>query len=141
MTTSAIYTWIAPDHDGGPTIGSAPHRKQNQTYVSVKQCMCGCKGSIKSLGSKNFMMWQHRRKKLQDDLRLDLHEFHYTNASLPSLTHKETMLPWDYDDLQEKVREGVAANRGFHKSVRLMVDGGEKVGRLLTGKREDPNND
>ena len=140
VTTSAIYTWIAPSQDGGTEIGSEPTREQNKTYVSVTRNMCGCKGSIKRLG-KNFRPWQERRQKLHDDLRLDLHEFHFTDTDLPQLSHKEMMLPWDYDALQDAVREGVAADRGFHKSIRLMVDGGAEVGRLLTGKREDPNND
>ena len=140
VLTSALYTWIAPSQHGGRGIGSEPHREQNRTYVSVKRCMCGCKGSIKRVGN-TVRTWQERRKKLVEDLRLDLHEYHYTCTDQPQLSHREMMLPWDWEELEARVREGQAADRGFHRHLRLMVEGGAAMGEHLTGKREDPNND
>ena len=140
VLTSALYTWIAPSQDGGRGIGSEPSRVQNETYVSVKKNMCGCKGSLKRLGNR-LRSWQERRTKLQEDVRLDLHEFYFTDTDMPTLTHKEMMLPWDWDKLEARVKAGQEADRGFHKHIRLMVDGGAAIGEHLTGKREDPNND
>ena len=140
VTTSAMYTWIAPSQVGGVAIGSEPPRNKGQSYVSVKKNICGCEGSKNNLGTQTRAC-EERRTKLEKDKRLDLHRFHHTCTDLPELTHKETMLPWDYDELREKVQAGIAADRGFHKSVRLMVDGGAAMGEHLTGKREDPYND
>ena len=140
VLTSALYTWIAPSKEGGRGAGAEPARVQNETYVSVKQNMCGCKGSRQRLGD-GLRGWQERRTKLQEDARLDLHEFFYTDTDMPTLTHKETMLPWDWEELDAKVKEGQASDRGFHRHIRLMVEGGAAMGEHLTGKREDPNND
>lgn len=150
VDTAAHYTWVAPSRTSGRNPDNGfyePAMEQGKYYVPPqKRCICTCDGGVeratkKPNGETELRTWREREYALAIDDRIDLHVFYETNRRRPTLMHEHRMRNHEWHELERRVKEGKAADRGFHRHLRLMVEGGAAMGEHLTGKREDPNND
>jgi hypothetical protein len=98
-----------------------PRYTQGDYYVVTAMTICGCEGSIERLGATGTRLASHREMLARKDERIELLEWHRTAADLPTLTHKETMKPKEYTELQER-KQNRTGNQPFSTVLNVLTN-------------------
>ena len=116
---------------------AAHYIKDEKLIVSCKANLCGCEGS-KEYNGTDMRLWTKRRELLQNDERVELLDFFYTDEHHPHLKGVDqhgqyfdhTMQPdlfLHIQDLVSKRRKGILPATSYSKAVEVLVNADKEV--------------